>query len=473
MDMASVYTSSISATQVEKTQLGNFLRTLFRNLHQHEIYYAVLRNYESLPDRVDNDVDLWVDAKGGAKFQEYLYESARITGWQQLCYLPRSGYPGSGDFYFYSNEMGFDVVHIDVWFSAHWKALSFVDTQTIQETRQYDERGFYRVSPGVEASILLLKDLLYHSVISERYRERIQRLVQQDEKTFVSAIEKTLGEPIAQRITRFVIDSEWFELRGDVSMIKRCMFRNGLHKNKAKQIKHWLLYLASRLVHFISPQRKGFVVLIGPDGSGKSTIANALLSSNVANVFFSKSYYFHGRFGYLPEIKQILRLLRLSREEVENSDLHSAKPVPSVIHPFSTVKACGYPIYYVFDFMLGYLFCWKAAVAGRLIVSDRYFYDYYLQREFLNCPTWMLDILSTFVPKPDLLIYLRNISEVIFARKNELTVTEIDRQATACKMLVKHFDNGFIVETHEGQIEQTCNAVQLLICEHIFKRYYK
>jgi thymidylate kinase len=466
--------SSIAVNPGSTTQVGEFLRTLFHSLEQHDIHYAVLRNYEGLPDRVGNDVDLWVRESYCSDFKEQLFAAAEKTGWKRLHYIARSGYPGAGDYYFYCTNSGVEIVHIDVWFAAHWKALSFIDTSRIFETRQYDKRGFYKVSPGVEASILLLKDLLYHAIVPERYRERIREFVVENEKEFISSIEKQFGQSLSKTLAQFVIKAKWQEIEQSTNPLRRNLFRNELYHNGTRQLSHWGRFLRDRLKQFIDPQDGFFVVLIGPDGSGKSTIADALLSSPIAEKLFFKGHYFHGRFNYLPEMKVLFTPWRWyyknNRENHAIFQGDTKEPELDTTPPYSSLRTCVYLTYYIIDYLLGHFFRWKASIARKLIVADRYFYDYYLQKEFSNCPSRLLDKLQYVIPKPNLIVYLRNVSDVIYARKQELTIAEIDRQASTCRRLLGQLENGFIVETYNDQIERTCNDVQQIICEIMAKR---
>jgi len=45
-----------------------FLTALFNRLNEEKVTYCVLRNYETLPERVGNDVDIWVEKNPGEGF---------------------------------------------------------------------------------------------------------------------------------------------------------------------------------------------------------------------------------------------------------------------------------------------------------------------------------------------------------------------------------------------------------------------
>ena len=95
-------------------------------------------------------------------------------------------------------------------------------------------------------------------------------------------------------------------------------------------------------------------------------------------------------------------------------------------------------VYYSFDYILGNLLSKFRRGKSKLIIFDRYFYDFIIQKRNLTPRCWSYRFLLFFVPKPDLIIYLRSPDEVIYARKQELTPDEIARQNKVCDYIVEH-----------------------------------
>jgi thymidylate kinase len=89
--------------------------------------------------------------------------------------------------------------------------------------------------------------------------------------------------------------------------------------------------------------------------------------------------------------------------------------------------------------MLPRLFIWRWR--NRIVIGDRYFYDYYIQNGFNWRSTFYLDLLTYLIPKPDYTIYLKNTAEVVFSRKPEISIDEILRQID-------------LIETHKGKFSK-------------------
>jgi len=155
--------------------------------------------------------------------------------------------------------------------------------------------------------------------------------------------------------------------------------------------------------------RGGFVVVVGPDGVGKTTVAEALLEGAPPG-----SGYFHfrppasGRLAPGP-----------ARESV---------PVPKyggeVSRPMGWVRlAVSFG-----RFWLGYLRVVRPALrAGGLVVGDRWAYGYIVQPRSLRFggPEWLARAMVAGLPSPDLVVNLWAPPEVIVGRKHELTESEV------------------------------------------------
>ena len=62
-----------------KTYISELLSALFDRLNKEKVTYCLLRNYEGLPEKVQNDVDIWVKDGEQRKFQNILFDSAKST----------------------------------------------------------------------------------------------------------------------------------------------------------------------------------------------------------------------------------------------------------------------------------------------------------------------------------------------------------------------------------------------------------
>ncbi len=165
----------------------------------------------------------------------------------------------------------------------------------------------------------------------------------------------------------------------------------------------------------IKSLRGSFVVVVGPDGSGKTTLAHALTDR-----FGSRARYFH----FLP--RPIWRLSKRPGIPGELVDKHTEagnRPLGWVRLARNVVKA-----------RLAYwLVIGPALRRGQTVVGDRYLYGYVVQPIPLKFsgPEWVARMALRLIPKPDLVVVLDAPTAVIRSRKPELSSEAIDVERLA------------------------------------------
>ena len=159
-----------------------------------------------------------------------------------------------------------------------------------------------------------------------------------------------------------------------------------------------------------APGSKGlFLVVVGPDGAGKTSLARTLLRRLEVD-----GAYFH----FIPSPRADLADQPPYREElVEKHRAPGNKTVGILRIGRNLARA-----------WLGYLFAIQPAVrSGKIVVGDRWLYGYVAQPRALRFhgPSWIARLVLKIMPRPDLVVLLDAPSEAIHERKPELTPDEI------------------------------------------------
>lgn len=168
-----------------------------------------------------------------------------------------------------------------------------------------------------------------------------------------------------------------------------------------------------------------FVILLGPDGSGKTTISN-ILTNNFKKVFFSARLY-HFNFKFFPRLNKF----KLRKRQEPDYTLPNSGTYAKIQSRFKSVI---YTIYYGIEIIITSNLRGRQLISnGCLLIFDRYLHDYFFQRSYRKAPVNLLKFILKLCYKPDLIIYLDGEAESINKRKNELSPDEIKIQQNLIK----------------------------------------
>lgn len=199
------------------------------------------------------------------------------------------------------------------------------------------------------------------------------------------------------------------------------------------------------------------VVLLGPDGSGKTTMGAAVIQT----------------LGPLFEGTRILQW----RPQVIKPRLPQD---PTVVEPphsrpaYGAVRSLLQILAVVLDYWVGYLARIKPLLARRnLIVYDRDFNDVLVDplRYRYGGPEWILRFLRKAIPEPEtFFLVLDADTETILARKQEVPIEELRRQRIGYQQLAAQLPNSLLIRTdrnHETSSRKSCET----IVAHLARRY--
>ncbi len=233
--------------------------------------------------------------------------------------------------------------------------------------------------------------------------------------------------------------SEWpFRSRNPIHEISR------LVDNAYRQLRGWI-------------QPTGmFVVALGPDGAGKSTVIKHLVMAT--QPAFGGSQLFHWRPASLWPRKHVGNV----------TDPHGQVP-------HSAWWSIARILSHILDYWFGYLTKIRPALArSQLVVFDRYFYDLIVDRRRYryNGPQWLLSALTPFVPKPDLVFILDASEEKVLSRKQELDFQEVRRQRKCYGQLAGTLPNAELVQADQ-ELRQVVDDASQSVVRLLVKRFYR
>jgi len=191
------------------------------------------------------------------------------------------------------------------------------------------------------------------------------------------------------------------------------------------------------------------IAFLGPDGSGKSTIIDELLSAP----FFINKYYFH--------LKPI------------HSDEHSEIVVdPHKLAVYSKIKSYLKLIFFIYQYNIGWLMnILKLKIKSSLIIFDRYYDDLLIDKKRFRYggKTKIAKFVQKFIPKPDFYFVLSGDAELIYNRKKEVPFSELQRQLTLYESLSR--ENKYIMIKVDKEKDEVIKEVIGIIAKVMNKRY--
>lgn len=428
--------------------MEEYLKELFEELNKSDIRYAVLRGYETLPSEVNHDIDLGVHPDDSMKMSEIIQDVSHKYKYETVYTSQRQGIE---QLYLFGNT---ECIKIDIWTMFSYKGLEYLNIKTLlNDIRMHNNIKI--LAEESEVILSFLKEFLHCKWIRDD-KVNLLNLKINKFKNFNNTYEYISDQDL--NLFKHYIVEQILSLNSESkTFIKRLFIKNIKNKGFFSTIFSILRYLKSFTKDYLKT-KSFFVVLIGPDGSGKTTIANSLIEEiKEKKSCFTKSYYLHGRFGILPDLSSIF-----GKKGRDVKEIRFGIEENKEIKPHSSLRITIYMVYYFFDFLLGQLKLNYLKYTNTCIVADRYFHDYFYQEHFVNYPKVFRFIYFKILPQPDLVLFLDANPEEIHKRKPELTVSRIQAQQKNIKQLFNYIDNITSVNTSQSLME-TVNAVKTIV----------
>lgn len=416
------------------------IQSLFELLDQEEISYAVLRNYETLPERPlpGSDIDILIDEKNQKAYEGIL---AKVMENERVFIISKKHHFNCLSYFIYQKVPFYFSGWIDAFTKIATKSFVWADGDFLLKNRIRNEKGFYILPPGAEASILFLKEILAGLPVKERYRSRIQNLVRQDQAAFIQTLSNHFDQKVAQEMLQIAIDGKWEEVFKKRKNFWKILVLNNIRHQPIEQIFCFFRFLWGYMKEYFRFQKGLSIAFIGPDGVGKTTISQGI-KKKFENFFFKKIYYYRGRFGFFPELSRIYNFFSSSSED-------SLYPTEESL--FNKLRALLHLLYYGLEAFLSWPWVFWGKIRGKIFLFDRYFYDYVATSIHRQIPLWLFFTISKFIPHPDLTFIIYARPEEIYRRKKEWPIEEIKKQLEAFQSpkLLK-LSNCFLVDNEKS-----------------------
>ena len=387
------------------TSKSTAVSELFRYFEEIGIGYCILAGYENLPE-THSDIDFMVSAADFEKLPRILADFAARSG----CKLVQALQHESSACYYvlaWQDKAEVHFLHPDSAFDYRRNGRLWFSAESVLKDRRRFENGFFVPSPAKAFAYYLVKRINKRD-IGEVQGVRLLSYYWADPSGAERDIERFLPNS-AEMVKAALRCGNWQEISNRIPDLSRELRSQHPAETRTRRLISLGSELLRRARRVISPTGI-WVAFLGPDGSGKSSVIEAV-ATELAPAFRRVA-----RFHYRPML-----IAGPNRPSGPVTDPHGQEPRSY----FSSIIKM---VMLLADYVLGYVVCVRPAlVRSTFVTFDRYFSDVIAdpKRVRYGGPEWLSRLVNRFIPQPDLLIILDAAADVLWSRKQEVAFLEL------------------------------------------------
>lgn len=438
-----------TALAVEGEGVGALLRAVFLAFDRGGVPYCVMHGYEGYPDAVTSDVDCVMPAEFlPGRLARFLHAErdrigADLVQWlaDDAHYLVLSGRPDGG-------PPRLLALHA----SPGHRVGDRGGYSAEEVLRGRRRRGaFWVPEPRVEFAASLTRRVA-KGTIGEGQAAWLTRLFREDPDGCRREIGRFWGGRTAARIADDAGSSDWSWVRAELPRIGGELRGPITPGSIAAGFRRRWSGLRDRAARWRSP-RGLHVVFLGPDGVGKSTVIDLVLTG-LRPAFAGTTYR-----SFAPMLTR------------RPPPPHLA-PKPHELKNRSRLASLAKAAYWLVYYTIGYAATvYRDRAGAALAVNHRYLVDALVdpRRYRYSGPVGLLRLIWKVAPKPDLVVLLDAPAEVVQARKREVPLEETARQLAAYRALAATLPNARPVDADQP-VEKVVADVEAAILRELGAR---
>ncbi len=422
--------------------MADFLKAVFAFLNTNADY-AVLRNYDGLPEfNNSRDIDIIIEKDIYANVKSQLIDVVEQCGWKIVTLLKSDRLVTwvCGNI---AMDGSVNLIQLDFFFNTSVFGIELLPARYLLKSKSFNGKIYH-----VDIVCEFLDKYLYDRAVGAKYPEKYNA-VKTSVKTnsdVISVLKKVFG----------------------VNSIEECDGANGkkllLHAFCSSPFLNFVRFIRFeyyRIANYLKSNTGFTIGFTGPDGVGKTTVINKLIDS-LGVVFRDAHEYMHFRPTLFGNLGDVAHSAGLKKDVDRNySDPHrggKTGKVSSFLRLF----------YYSLDYIVGYWIKIKSVTRiTRLVIFDRYYTDIICDsrrsRIYLS-PKFLYRYGRVFIPSLDYNILLTADTDVILARKQELSIADVDAINKNIDFLASK--KGYLKVLNNSSPEATVTSILTYIFEN-------
>jgi thymidylate kinase len=435
--------------------LSEFIENLFASFRSKGIEFVILRNYESLPFSLNSkDLDILIEHRNLKNSIVLLHETAKKLGYY---YYSEIFYKNIYCYTFF--DLAFNSIKVDLLVNYENKGRIFLTSEEI--LNKAEEFSSFKIpAEEHEFTILLFKTLLAGGFVNEKYFPKIKKLAIENSRVIGRILKRYLSKKTADEILRKILTDDIEGINKMHKIINLQTYLKLFFNSPISFLVNFLMHYYIEFLKLLNPSYKRIIVVLGPDGVGKTTFIENLVPklAKVLKIDSKGIKVYHFRPNVFPNLG------KLFGKETQNFTVYK----PYSEKPANFLSSFLRLTYYTLDYILGYLISiLPKQRKGNIFIFDRYYHEFLVdsERSKIRLPLFMRKIFFKIVPKSTLTIVLLAPEKVILERKSELDEEKIRQLIESYKSLKNLDKNVYFLDATKQPSDLTNEALKIII-EH-------
>jgi len=334
-------------------------------------------------------------------------------------------------------------------------------------------RFFNILAPELEFICYLVRRLMKGS-LDEAQARSLSRLYSEEPAGCNAQLARFFPALEANLIADTAQNGEWEPIRYRIAHLRQAVLDKVRREQPLGALQYRLQYRLSRIrMRFEEVLRPPglWVAFLGPDGSGKTTVAFRI-EQDLASAFSSIKWYQRRPLGY-SSWRWVMKKYREQYSSppdrglsAANAKVHRDEPLRGL---FISLGKLGF--WWAFS-VLGHLVEIRPRLVDHtLVIFDRYFWDLLVYPDHYRYggPLWLARFASRLIPRPHIVILLDAPPEVVQARKQEVPFEESARQREAYLKVLDGLSNGHVVDASRS-LDEVVDEVERVVLGYMADR---